>query len=131
MNESRAVNILMGKDREEGPRYRETSRKVTLRAGESICGRSRLEEEQSKEYENFGPNTGWFKKRIDAECFKRSDDNENGRPPMVKGERQVDQDFVTGVSRCMELLHDVVDVGDSTAYEQSEDECEYIVLGCP
>lgn len=50
---------------------------------------------------------------------------------MVKGERQMDQDFVAGVGRCVKLLHDVVDMGDSTAYEQSKDECEYIVLGCP
>jgi hypothetical protein len=65
---------------------------------------------QTKEYENLGPDTGWYMKRIDAECFKRSDDNENGSPPMIKGERQVDQDFVADVSRCVELLHDVVDV---------------------
>lgn len=116
VNESRAVNILMGKDREERPSYCKASRKVALRAGESIRGRSRLEEEQTKEYENLGPDTGWYMKRIDAECFKRSDDNENGSPPMIKGERQVDQDFVADVSRCVELLHDVVDVGDSTAY---------------
>lgn len=29
---------------------------------------------------------------------------------MVKGERQVDQNFVAGVRRCVELLHDVVDM---------------------
>jgi hypothetical protein len=29
---------------------------------------------------------------------------------MVKGERQVDQEFVADVSRCVELLHDIVDV---------------------
>lgn len=121
----------MSEDREKGPCYREAGREVTLRTGESICGRSRLEEEQSKEYANLGPNTGWLRKGIYAECFKRSDENENGSPPMVKGERQVDQDFVADVSRCMELLHDVVDMGDSTAYEQSKDECEYVVLGCP
>jgi len=116
----------MGKDREERPSYCKASRKVTLRTGESIRGRSRLEEEpvrhensrvsqkfidvQSKEYENLGPNTSWYKKRIDAECLKCSDDNENGSPPMVKGERQVDQEFVADVSRCVELLHDIVDV---------------------
>jgi len=131
VNESRAVNILMSKDREQGPRYREAGRKVTLGAGESICGGSRLEKEQSKECENLGPNTGWFINRVDAECLERSDDNKNGSPPMVKGERQVDQNFVTDVGRCVELLHRVVDVGDSTAYEQRKDECEYIVLGCP
>lgn len=65
---------------------------------------------QSKEYENLGPNTGRLRKCVYAECFKRSDENEDGGPPMVKGERQVDQDFVADVSRCVKLLHDVVNM---------------------
>lgn len=65
---------------------------------------------QGKEHENFGPNAGWVRKRVGAERFKRGQDDKNGRPPMVEGERQVYEYFVGGVRGCMILLHDVVDV---------------------
>lgn len=103
---------------------------------------------QGKEHENFGPNVGWLSKRVDAKCFKRSQDDENGCPPMIERERQVNEYFVTSVRGCVILLHDVVDVlwenmkrtlslqsekthGDSAAHEQCKNKSDHIVVRRP
>ena len=65
---------------------------------------------QGKEHKNFGPNASRLGVSVDAKCFERGQDDEDGRPPMVKRERQMYKYFVTGISRYMVLLHDIVDV---------------------
>ncbi len=88
-----------------------------------------------------------MRERVDTECLERGEENEHGRPAVVQREREVHPDwkgnssqrqhvlwrettrtFVVEVLAGMVLLDDVVDVRDSRADEQREDESDDIVL---
>lgn len=49
-------------------------------------------------------------KLIDAESLETSEDDEDGGPTMVQGERKMDEELISQRFRDMVLLDDVVDV---------------------
>lgn len=120
--------VLLSEDTEEGPRNGDRCGQVTLSGGVSVSCGSAFEEEatpqesaagghpqapddlQCEEDENLGPDTGDFDARIDAKCFKGSENYQNGGPSVPKRERQMHKYLVAHARRRMVLLDDVVDV---------------------
>jgi len=85
---------LLGEDGEEGETNGDGSREITLGSGESIRSGGSFEEEQGKEYQNFGPDSGALCERIDTEGLEYSEDDENRGPSVVKGKGKLDKNFV-------------------------------------
>jgi hypothetical protein len=65
---------------------------------------------QGKENKDFGPDTCRMGEGIYAKGVKGADDDEDGGPTVIQGEREMDEELIT-VSHCrVVLLNNVVDV---------------------
>lgn len=70
----------------------------------------------------LGPDTSLVVVRRDTEGLKGGQDDEDGRPTVVEREGEVDEELVGDRARRVMLLDDIVDVGDSRADKEGEDE---------
>ena len=77
-----ATRTLVREDGEESPCDGNGARKVTLRRGEGICGGGRLEEEEAEEDKDLGPDACPVGERIDAECLKKRQNDQNSGPAL-------------------------------------------------
>ncbi len=77
---------------------------------------------QSEEDEDLGPDAGMLHGRVDAEGFKGGEEDEDGGPSVVEGEGEMNPDFVVQALGSMMAAHDVVYMRDGGGNEQSEDE---------
>ena len=117
----------MGEDGPERPGDGDGGGEIALGGGESIGGSSSLQEEannnveyvkdiyrakglQCEEDENFGPDACTMGETVDTKGIKRSDDDEDGGPTVVKREGEVDEELVGIRLGCVVFLDDVVDV---------------------
>jgi len=66
---------LVRKDGPKRPRNRDASGEVTLRGRECVGGSCGFEEEESNEYEDFGPDASGGFQRIYAECLEEGNDD--------------------------------------------------------
>ena len=65
---------------------------------------------QGKENKDFGPDICRMGESIYAKGFKGADDDEDGGPTVIQGEREMDEELIT-VRHCrVVLLNNVVDV---------------------
>jgi len=85
---------LLSKDGEQCPSYGDARGQVTLLRGEGVTGRSGLEEEQSQEDKHLCPDTGMVCLRVDTECLKGGDDNEDGGPSVIQRKREVNENLI-------------------------------------
>lgn len=69
-----------------------TTNERTFRRAERISSRSSLEEEQREEDEDFGPDTRTVRVSVDTKGFKGGEEDEDGRPAVVQGEGEMDED---------------------------------------
>ena len=109
---------------EDGPEEegdRDAGGKVALGGAERVRGRGGLEEEERKEDEDLGPDAGVVRELVAAESGEGGEDDEDGRPAMVEGERQMHKDLVGRVCRFVELLDDVVNVRHRGGDEKCKD----------
>lgn len=65
---------------------------------------------QCEEDKDLGPDACTGRVRINAEGLERGQDNKDSRPTMIKGERQMNEEFIGQALRYMALLHNVVNV---------------------
>lgn len=65
---------------------------------------------QAEEDKHLGPDAGTLRGSIDAERFERRQDNQDGRPTVVKRERKMDKDLVSGALRLVVLFDNVIDM---------------------
>lgn len=121
----------MDENSPEGPSNCNGGREISFGSGESVGSSRTLKEEKGEEHENFGPNAGVVVKLIDAESLETSEDDEDGGPTMVQGERKMDEELISQRFRDMVLLNDVVDVSYCGADKEGKDKCDDIVLGGP
>jgi len=122
---------LVSEDTKEGPHDGNRCRQVALSGGESVSCGSALEEEESEEHKNLGPDTGMFGERIDTKCLEGSENYQNGGPSVPERERKVHEYFVTRGRRRMLLLDDVVDMRYSAADEERENKGHDVVVRRP
>jgi len=84
----------VGEDGPERPSDSDGSGEITLRRGEGVCCCGALEEEKSKEDKDLGPDSSGINARVDTKSLKGCQDDEDGRPPVVEGEGEVDEEFI-------------------------------------
>jgi len=125
------VGGLVREDGEEGEGDGEGGGEVALGGGECVCCGGGFEEEESEEDEDLGPDAGGVSEGIDAEGLEAGEENEDGRPPVVEREREVDEELIISTLRNVELLHDIVHMRDGRADEEGEDEGDDVVLAGP
>ena len=77
---------------------------------------------QSEESEDVSLDASRLNSSVVAERLEGGEDNEDGRPAVVKGEGQVDEDLVRSALWLVVLLDDVVDVRDRHRNKKREDE---------
>ncbi len=65
---------------------------------------------QCEEDKDLGPDTCPGRVRINAEGLERGQHNKDSRPTMIKGERQMNEEFIGQTLGYMALLHNVVNV---------------------
>ena len=65
---------------------------------------------QCEEDEDLGPDACPSRVRINAEGLERGQDNKDSCPTMIKGERQMNEEFIGQTLGYMTLLHNVVNV---------------------
>jgi len=118
-------------DRPEVPRNSDGSGKITLGGGECIGSSGSLEEEEREEDEHFGPDTGALTQGRNTKGLECGENDENGCPPVVEGERKVDEKLVTNALRGVVFLDNVVDVSHGGAHKESEDEGKDVMLPRP
>jgi len=68
---------------------------------------------------------------VTTECFEAGQEDEDGGPTVVEGERKVDEEFITQVVGSVILLDDVVDVTDSRRDAECENEGDNVVSTGP
>jgi len=121
---------LVGENGKEGPGDGEASREVTFGGGKCVGGSSAFEEEQCEEDKEFGPNASRLGVR-GAECFEDGKDDENGGPPVIEGEWEVDEELVIGGLGCVIFFDDIVYVGHRSANKQGKNKCKDVVFPGP
>lgn len=114
--------ILVREHRPQVPSNGNARRQVSFGRREGVGGCGGLEEEKGEEHEHLRPDTGMVSERVHAKCGKCGQNDEDGGPAVIEGEREVDKDLVSGAGRLMILLDDVVDVRDGRRDEEGEDE---------
>jgi len=122
---------LVDEDGEKGPADGDRACYVTLGGGECVCGGCGFEEEEGEEYEEFCPDSCGFDEGVYAKGFEGREEDEDGCEAVVEGEGEVNPEFVVNVLASVMLFHDVVDMTDAAAHEESEDEGNDIMPGCP
>jgi len=122
---------LVDEDGQQRPGYRNGSGDITLRAGEGVGRAGRLKEEEGKEDKDLGPNASLMAERVDAESLETGQEDKHGRPAVVEGERQVDEELIVQALGAVVLLDDVVDVRHGRAHQQGEDERNNVVMALP
>jgi len=128
---ARATSALVGVDTKEGPGDGDGTSEITLGRGECVCGSGSFEDEESKEDEDLGPDTCVVGIGVASECLKSGQEDENGGPPVVEGEGEVDKEFISHVLSLVMLLDEVIDVGYSRADEERKDEGDNVVSTRP
>jgi len=122
---------LVSKDSPERPGNGDRAREVSLRSGEWIgCSRA-FQKEQGQEHKDLSPDAGRVGERIDTKRLECGEEDKYGRPAMVEGERQVNEDLVTPRISDMILLHMIVYVRDGWTDEQSENKGNDVMMGGP
>jgi len=122
---------LVSEDGEQRPRDRNRPCKVSLSRGERVRGGRSLQEEQSEEHEDLGPDTSLVRDGVDTEGLEGGEYNKNRRPSVVQRERKVHPKFIGQRLRDMVALHDVIDVCNGRADEESKDESDNVVSSRP
>lgn len=77
---------LVHKNGPERPGDGEGSGEITCRRGKRVGSGGGFEEEKRQEDKDFGPDACALMVAINAESFKRGQDNEDGSPAVVKRE---------------------------------------------
>jgi len=113
------------------PGNRDASGKITFRRGEGICYRSRFKEKEGEEHKDFGEDASMMMEGIDTEGIECGDENQEGRESVPKRERKMDPKFIMDVLGRVMLLHNVIDVRNGGADEESEEEGDYISTVTP
>jgi len=85
----------VGEDGPERPSDGDGGREVTFGCGESVRSCGTLEEEESEEDKDFGPDTSTVSVCVDTESFKCGEDDEDCCPTVVQREGEVDEEFIT------------------------------------
>lgn len=129
MNECAA--LLLGKYRPEIPSNSDASGQITLGSREGVGGGCGLEEEEGKEDKDLGPDASVVGNGVNTERGECGEDDKDGCPAMVEGERKVDEDLVCRAGRLVILFDNVVDVGNRRGHEQGEDKCDDVVVRSP
>jgi len=122
---------LVSKDGPKRPGNGDRAGEVSLRSGEGIGCSCAFQEEQSQEHKDLSPDAGGVGESIDTEGLECGKEDKDGRPAMVEGERQVNEDLVTPRIGNMVLLHDVVDMRNCWTDEQSEHKGNDVMVGSP
>jgi hypothetical protein len=102
--------VLVCKDGEKGPGDGHAAGQVTFRGGERIRSGGALEEEQRKEDKDLCPKAGGMFSCIHAESGESREEDEQGRPPVIEGEREVNEKLVPDVLGDMIFLDNIIDV---------------------
>jgi len=129
VNERRGA--LMIKDTEDGPGNGDATGKISFGGGESVGGRSGLKEQERKEDEDVGEDTGVVTVSVHAKGLESGDEDEESRESVPEGEGEVDPKFIVDVLGGVMLLDNVVDVRGGRADEQGKDESNDIVAARP
>jgi len=122
---------LVGEDGPEGPCNGDGGREVALRGRESIGSRGTLEEEEGKENEDFCPYASGKVQAAYTEGVECSDDDENGGPTVVKREGEMDEELISVTLGTVMLFDDVIDVSNSGADKEGEDEGNDVMVCGP
>lgn len=126
------VACLVDEDSEECPGDSGCARSIAFLAGERVCGRGRLEEDECEQDKDLGPDAGFLSVRVDSEGFKTGDHDKNDGPSVVKREREVDQPLLCQtLSTGVVCLDNVVDLADRRGHQQAEDEREDVPVSSP
>jgi len=126
VNEGRRARMI--EDGPQGPGDDESARKVSLEGGERVSGRGALQEEESEEHKDLGPNPSVMLSRIDTERLKCGHKDKNGGPPMPHGERQVHEQLIADGLGGVILLDAVVDVTNGRGDQKGKDESGNVVV---
>jgi len=121
----------MVKDTEDGPGNGDAASEIAFGRREGIGGRSGLKEEERKEDEDLGEDTGMVTVSVHAKGLESGDEDEESRKSMPEREGEVNPEFIVDVLGSVMLLDDVVDVGNGRADEKGEDESNDIVATRP
>lgn len=81
-----------------------------------------MEDLQSEEDEDLGPDASVLNGSVEAEGFKGREEDKDSGPSVVEREGEMNPDFVVQALGSMMAAHDVVYMRDSGGNEQSEDE---------
>jgi len=90
-----------------------------------------LEEKESKEDKDLGEDASLVVRSVHAERFKSSEENQDGCPSVIEGERKMDEEFVPKFLAFVIFLDDVVDMGDGAGNEECKDERNDVVSARP
>jgi hypothetical protein len=77
---------------EQGPSDRDSTGEITFGTGEGIGGSSGFEDEESEEDEDLGPDSCGVGRGVTSESFESGEEYEDGRPAVVEGEGEVNED---------------------------------------
>lgn len=111
---------LVSKDGKQRPRDRDRPCKVALSSGERIRGGGSLQEEQSEEHEDLGPDTSLVRDGIDTEGLEGGKYNQNCRPSMVQRERKMHKEFIGQRFGNVVAPHDIVNVCNGRTDEEGK-----------